>query len=195
MLVATTVACSAPQSADGQSDYNATIAYFADLAIAADASQQQIDVLNLAKETGEITFDQLTGLFDDAMGCLADAGFTNTAPQPVEVYPHSGVYAFDFLLFPPQGLSDTEEGDLVDTCTQTYYGFADAAYRESPNAVEGRFATFEDPAVIDCLRTQGIEVEEGATGSEISELVFVDIDNHISDGDPYYRGCEPPRYR
>jgi hypothetical protein len=191
-IAVATTACAGATEVNPSAGYRDTIQGFLDMARGAGASQEQIDVLVAGVETGSITFEQIQGLENDLLACYEDAGFTTSAVTPVELYPNSGIYTFSGSLFPPPGLTEQEEGDLVNYCSWYHFDYANAAYMESPVAVDARYERYVDPRVFECLRNQGFTVDDDATGSELHALVSEDILAHIDSGDQAYRGCEFP---
>src|SRR5690606_36523343 len=85
---------------------NAVIAAQLEMALAAGASDEQIEVLRDALSAGEVTIEQLEQLHSSVTSCLTDNGFSVRVVDPAEVMPGSGVYLPDFLADQPSGMSD-----------------------------------------------------------------------------------------
>lgn len=137
---------------------------------AAGATDEQIAVLELASETGEVTFDAYNEAVDRALRCMRESG--------VEVHDfgtidHLGLRIRDYSVPAEAEEADRREplpGVPVHRCLAEHSFWVELAYQVQPKSLEAQEAHFEQyrPAIIDCLAEQGIEVDRDLSQEEMA---------------------------
>lgn len=166
-----------------------TIAKYVELATASGADPQQIEVLERARDRGEITFEDLSELAELTKQCLEDAGFDVIDKEPVEVVPGSGLRTPYYLSIQPYGMSDEVAGEVMDDCSMRFDNWAGAAFADQPLVVEAYNSQWDTPEVRACLEDHGYQVDDEMTGTELNQLAGEDL-NANADA-PGFRPCIP----
>lgn len=127
----------------------------------AEASPEQIAVLESAVDAGEISYRQLAELTEHTISCLEDAGVSVIREPDLEPAPGFRVPAY----------GHGEPLAVADACINHNSFFAAMAYIGQPSYIELRDAALEAerPAVLACLRENGVEIDDDATLDEIRQ--------------------------
>jgi hypothetical protein len=136
------------------------------------SSDAQIAVLEHAVSVGEVTYDEYNGLLEDTFACFDDIGVSYTRLEdrelvpgfPIPDYEHTGI----------AGMPDEEMLALVGVCLFTYSEFVNMAYQTQPVVYEAQEAVARErlPLVIECLREQGVEIDDDASIDEAKQASF-----------------------
>jgi hypothetical protein len=133
------------------------------------ASDRQIEVLEVAVETGVLTYDQISALMPDLYTCFDDLGIPYVEYPPYEKYPQSGFLVPNYLVGDDGSRTASEWQAAVTGCQMTTVEYAYRLYQTQPLAVEARDLglTQELPEVLACLSENGIDLPPEATLDEI----------------------------
>jgi len=141
---------------------------------AADSSPEQIDALQNAWRTGELTFEAYSAAVDRALRCVREAGFRVFEDQ-VRVY-----QGLKMRLYSVQSRPDAQE-PAVEGCIKRHSYYIERAYQLQPASLEARerhFARYRD-ALLDCLADAGVAVDRQMTMDEILRSVGKGMDNGV----------------
>ncbi|MCR6713484.1 MAG: hypothetical protein NVV57_12725 [Demequina sp.] len=166
-----------------------SIAKYVEAAQANGADEQQIEVLERARDRGEVTFEDLNELAELTKQCLRDAGFTVMDKDPREVVPGSGLRIPYYLSVQPDGMSDKTANEVMDDCSMRFDNWASAAFADQPTVVDAYNNQWDTPEVRACLKEHGYQIDADMTGTELNNLSMEDWEAHASD--PNYQTCDP----
>ena len=186
VLTATT-ACSAPAPEPSPTPFSAVIEQQLDWARTNGAAPEQIEVLEGALVTGEVTMEQVVDLNTRLKDCLITAGFTVRDTGMEEILQGSGIRMPGFLANQPDGMDDIAANAVMDECNEKYFKYAQSAYMSQPTVLDQYFAVWDTPEVRQCLIDHGYDVGKDATGHDLNLLSGQDAQDHMSD--PNYRAC------
>lgn len=192
VAVVTTTACGSTQAPepDRETLWRANLAELTLAATEAGASERQLDVLARMERGEELSYEDIRPLVEDAAECFEGAGATFSDKGPVETVRGSGVFVPEFLVFEPDGMTESAFSTVYDKCSAQHLNFALAAYSSAPAAVEAFENQFDVPDVRACLMERGYQVPDDMTAGEISALVSEDALTH--GGESGYAGpCLP----
>ncbi len=160
--------CASPQpSFSGPLDQESPFAERAQRAVdearAAGASDAQLAILQAAVDTGEITFADAKGAVLAFVDCVNGAG-------------GSAQYVLDdhgAFLLPTYSVYVGDDGDpdlgVPGECERREDFWVNLLYQTQPSAVEAGNADFDkkSPALIACLRDNGVAIEDDASRDEL----------------------------
>lgn len=134
------------------------------------ASQRQIEVLEEAAAEGrDVTAGEYREAFNLSVACTEQAGVTvvNT-----DRYGYHGSVAYSMVVHVP--ISEDEEAAFaaMAACLEEHSDYLKAAYLSREASQEFVDATIEEylPAMIECVRQRGYEVDDEATYQEVVAL-------------------------
>jgi hypothetical protein len=139
-----------------------------------DSSPEQIEALQNAWRTGELTFEAYSAAVDRALRCVREAGFRVFEDQ-VSVY-----QGLKMRLYSVQSRPDAQE-PAVEACIKRHSYYIERAYQLQPASLEARerhFAQYRD-ALLDCLAGAGVAVDRQMTMDEILRSVSKGMDNGV----------------
>jgi len=147
--------------------------YFADMASAAEsagATRLQIDTLRKASQTGDLTPDMVTALYDPLFACLESVGAAGQIEGTKQIAPGFSVpdyvISFDADMLEAGG---TELDAQVRGCQDKNVEFVWRALFLQPEAVEARADEMMTslPSIRECLAGLGIELSDEPNIEEV----------------------------
>jgi hypothetical protein len=139
---------------------------------AAGASERQLELLREAATLGRVPLESVQEAVDNTIACFDDNGVAHTE---VTYEPDEGGLLHPIYLFGPvPGLSSDESYAVAQECIKANSDFIYAAYCVQPIALEAeaQLAARAKPFVIQCLRDNGISIDDDAIKSEMDEAAL-----------------------
>lgn len=125
----------------------------------AGASEEQLAVLERARESGEVSFEEYSAAVGRALRCLREAG---VAVQDHGVDSHQGLEKRSYSVPIEAADRRTPLGYSVHRCVAEHSFWVERAYQLQPSSVEEKeahFAEYRD-AILDCLANNDIDVPD-----------------------------------
>lgn len=143
-------------------EFSAIAASALEDARASGASEAQLALIEGVVASGEVTFADVQESLDATFACFESAGIRYEEHAPVD---DQGI------LYPSYAFEGGDKTAVADACIHDYSDYVEVLYMRQPAAVEARDAAFTGamPALIECLRGLGHEVDDDITADELKE--------------------------
>lgn len=166
------VACSAPApDSSGPpaagTDLQGWLDYFEANGGLSDVGEEQVEVLRAAAETGELTYEDLTGLISLTFACVEEQGLTPTWRDPLTDYGYPIPF---YAITESEALGSSASQAIMDGCINRYSGLAEQLYVWQPvnAAIEAEHWEQEmRPFMLECLLEHGVQIDSDASRAEI----------------------------
>lgn len=151
----------------------------------AGASQEQIVLLEQAKEQGFVSFEQAAQAARAAVDCMHDQGLVDAEYWEQT----SSGFTVPGWVVGPNGRDSVEAENLSFRCSEVEYDFVSHLFQTQARSVAQReeFENQQLPAVIACLGEAGVNVDPNATKDEVltalaeaSATQGVDVDSCVA---------------
>lgn len=133
---------------------------------AADASAEQITMLEHWLEIQDTPYAEVEQAMQRLFACFDSAGldYSRVEPPAGEDYPEGGYRVYD-----SPTMSMEESHAVMDSCDKQEFYFVNIAYQLGPGVTERRQRddAKQFPIAIECLAEHGIEVPDAATLDEV----------------------------
>ena len=149
------------------------------------ASARQLEILENARQAGEVTRADVDEATADYIACLEDAGVEYIL-QEEEFPPGSGEY-MPGVMIPAPDPNSTREVDISDACQWKHQVYVAAAYGNRPEAVEAEDRMWTGQEMRECLASRGYPSDPDATADEMRQLFDQDVTDHGQE--PDFRPC------
>ena len=143
------------------------------------ASDRQLQILEDARASGELSAADMDIAAADFYQCLEDAG-VEYIDNEEEAVAGSGVWLPAPLVVAPDPDSELE-GDILYECQFRHEIYVASAYSSQAWVVEAENRVWTSDAVRSCLEARGYPVADDVTTDEIQVLNAQDIESHIDD--------------
>lgn len=154
-------------------------------AIAAGASEAQLDILRDALAAGDLTLDQVNVAVEATFRCFDDNGIGHSSLKPL-TYQGLDRVTYTFLDIP--GLDPEVSLRIADDCIYSESFFVEELYVAQPRSREIYDHYFTEnirvPLIV-CLRSIGIPVDDNVSNDEVWQTA---TDKLIEISAPYARG-------
>lgn len=171
-LVLVATGCSAPDGTLVPSGAPPAVASALASAIDAGASDAQTAILRTAASEGrDVNEEDYRQATEAAMQCTRDTGLTGPVDLS-EGFNQGGIYlSIGVVVADPE---DQVVLDAMAACERDEQDFVESAYNSRSQAVQWLDDLFQQlkPAFLECLRGQGVEVDDSATLDEILDLDY-----------------------
>lgn len=129
---------------------------------ASGATEAQLALIERAVALGEVTFADVDEAVQGTFACFESAGVRYQVLAPRN---DQGV------LYPSYTFEGGDKTAAADECIHTNSDFVEVLYMRQPIATEARDAAFAAamPALVECLRGLGHELDEDITADELKE--------------------------
>lgn len=143
------------------------------LAVAAEASEDQIAVLKAASETETLEFDAVSDLVEASLACIEDAGIGVVRKAPEELGPEYLIPSYS-IHSTATGMSEAQADALSNECLTRHSYFAEGALQQAPQAIAARDERLRAhlPEIIECLNSNGVAATADETPDEIRAKVI-----------------------
>jgi hypothetical protein len=149
------------------------------------ASTMQLELLENAREAGEITRADVDEATADYLACLDDAGVEYILAEE-ESPPGSGVY-LPGVMIPAPDPNSNQEIDISDACQWKHQMYVFQAYGNRPEAIEAGDRMWTGQEMRECLTSRGYPSDPDATADEMQQLFGQDVTDHGRE--PDFRSC------
>lgn len=177
-LVAVAGGCTVDRGSDGSEPWMGTpLTELLDDAIAeagqSGASAAQLDVLERARVSGEVTYEDAKGAAQAVVACFRQGGLeaeysemTRNGSYPV---PNYAVWS---------NASDASVDAIVEVCENQEFTWVNKVYQTQPSArqVVGEFVMSKEGELRACLEDYGIQTDPDANGWELAQLALESTD-------------------
>ena len=170
-------ACSSPRTAvsaapTSGSSISSWVAYFEQTGEFQTIGEEQQQVLESAARSGELTWADVTGLIELNFECVEKQGLQAHWQDPLDTY---GFPVPNYAITESTALGSDASQAVMDECATRYSSLAEQLYIWQPKnaAIEqDHWERVDRQGIIDCLRDNGVEVDDAATRSEIELLAL-----------------------
>jgi hypothetical protein len=149
------------------------------------ASARQLEILENAREAGEVTRADVDEATADFLACLEDAGVEYILQE--EEFPTGSGEYMPGVMIPAPDPNSTREVDISDACQWKHQVYVAAAYGNRPEAIEAADRMWTGEEMRDCLASRGYPSDSDATADEMQQLFGQDVTDHGQE--PSYRSC------
>jgi hypothetical protein len=149
------------------------------------ASARQLEILENARQVGEVTRAALDEATADYLACMEDAGIEYILVEE-ESPPGSGVY-LPGVMIPAPDPDSNREIDISDACQSKHQMYVFQAYGNRPEAIEAEDRMWTGQEMRECLASRGYPSDPDATADEMRQLAGQDIVDHGEE--PDFRPC------
>ncbi|MBN2177675.1 MAG: hypothetical protein JW722_08500 [Demequinaceae bacterium] len=140
-------------------------------------NEHQLGILERAGRNGQVTFNDVIEATDSTFACFDNNGIVNwsqwwTRPDGLPMLVYSYVQ--------PDSMTTEQFEVVAANCMESNSLYVEGVYQLQPAAVELEEAHFDErrPLILECLRENGVVIDDDATQDEVfeaaSRLIFGD---------------------
>jgi|GEM_PF-6585232 len=138
-----------------------------------EASEKQLAALEEAARTGDMSFETVSELVEDAFACLEEVGIGYVRKDPERVGPSYLIPSYAVHGTAP-GMTAEQAEALGNECLEKNSYYAEGAYQLAPRAVSARddLIRAQLPQIVECLNDNGVAATEEETLDELTVKVI-----------------------